>query len=70
MSVNPWNLTDREEQSLRLLIEHGSQKMVAMTMNIAGCEVSKVLTKAQKKMDERTHLRAVLAFDRWARENP
>lgn len=65
--MNPWNLNAQEEQALRLLIEHGSQKVVALTAGLSNSRVSNILTKATKKMEEKTHIKALLAFDRWER---
>lgn len=63
--MNPWNLTEKEEQAMRLLIEHGSQKVVAMEMGYSKGHLSKILTTAADKLGEPTHIRAVLTFDRW-----
>lgn len=66
--TNPWNLNDQEEQAMRLLIEHGSQKLVAFTLGVGANRVSERLTKATEKMKERTHIKALLAYDRWSRQ--
>ena len=65
--MNPWNLTQKEEQALRLLIEAGSQKVVALEMGCTSGRLSNILTRAAERMNERTHIKAVLAFDRWER---
>jgi DNA-binding CsgD family transcriptional regulator len=65
--MNPWGLTEKEEQAMRLLIEHGSQKVVALTMGCTAGRLSNILTKASERIGERTHIKAVLAFDRYER---
>jgi hypothetical protein len=52
---------------MRLLIEWGSQKAVALTLGCQKSRVSERLSEAAKKMNERTHIKALLAYDRWSR---
>jgi DNA-binding CsgD family transcriptional regulator len=65
--MNPWGLTEKEEQAMRLLIEHGSQKVVALTMGCTAGRLSNILTKASERIGQRTHLKAVIEFDRYQR---
>ena len=65
--MNPWGLTQSEEQAMRLLIEAGSQKTAAAEYGCHHKSFCRTIAQATEKMHERTPIRAVVAFDRWER---
>lgn len=62
---NPWQLTRRDEQFMRLLLENGSQKAAAIDMGVTKGTASKWLARVAKQMQARTKLLAVVEFQRW-----
>lgn len=67
--MNPWNLTDKEQLALNLLVEHGSQKIVALEMGLTPPRLSEVLGHAKQQSGERTNMLMVLAWDRMHRKS-
>lgn len=61
---NPWNLSPRECEVMRLICAGKSLKQAGREMGIDQRTVQCHLTRARKKMGEKTRVGAVLAWDR------
>lgn len=69
MTANPvaqWNITRRQEEILRLIVEEGmSSKEVGHTLKLSAKTVDVHMIRVMERMGVRTRLQAVLL---WARE--
>jgi DNA-binding CsgD family transcriptional regulator len=64
---NPWNLPPQQCAALAASAEHGSSKLVARAMGISPKTVEQHLQQAKLHMGIDHRLKAVVAYDRWAR---
>jgi DNA-binding CsgD family transcriptional regulator len=67
--VNPWGLTKREAEALRMFIVTGCEKRTADMMGISMKTVSTLVVRAKQRMGVGTRLHALIEFDRWQRSN-
>lgn len=65
---NPWNLTPREDEVMRLWIKHGGgAKVIGRELGIAAKTVATFFARACEKIGGDNHTHALLEFDRWTR---
>ncbi|MFA7291881.1 MAG: hypothetical protein WC023_06490 [Rhodocyclaceae bacterium] len=65
--MNPWNLSEKQRLALNLLVEHGSQKVVAMEMGLTAPLLSAMFKRARKRSGEKTNTLMLLEWDRMHR---
>jgi DNA-binding CsgD family transcriptional regulator len=67
---NPWNLTEREQEVLSAIAEHGTDKRAARCLGISHRTVEHHIATARARMGIKDRTSAVLAFDRSQRSKP
>lgn len=61
----PWSLTRRQAEALDRLASCGCRKLVAYHMEISEQALCRLIQGACRRMEVRTDMQAVIAFDRW-----
>jgi DNA-binding CsgD family transcriptional regulator len=63
--MNPWNLTDREQETLTTVSNVGSSKLAARELGLSPRTVEIYLSRARFKMDTTHTITAVVKWTRY-----
>jgi len=65
MSKNPWNLTDKEDLIVTVMLQVGRSKSIARMLGMSARTVEAHCHSIRKKMDVNSLILAALAWDRY-----
>lgn len=67
--MNPWKLSDRQEQIMDLMVECGCNKLIARRLDIPVRTLENHVARAIARMDVGNRMQAAIRWDRYRRSN-